>query len=131
MADVVELRKAQHRRIDELLTQAEQAEPEQMAALLRQVADLLLPHSEAEESFVIPAGGLDEMGRVALRVGRVDGRREGLQGRQARREIRQVREGTGLRGPGGGTPARRCDRCNSRMSRQPGFRPSGSVRCEC
>jgi hemerythrin superfamily protein len=55
MADVVELIKAQHRRIDELLEQAEQADPDQMAALLRQVADLLLPHSEAEESFVYPA----------------------------------------------------------------------------
>jgi hemerythrin superfamily protein len=55
MADVVDLIKAQHRRIDELLEQAEQAEPDQMAALLRQVADLLLPHSQAEESFVYPA----------------------------------------------------------------------------
>jgi hemerythrin superfamily protein len=55
MADVVELIKIQHRRIDELLEQAEQAEPEQVAALLRQVADLLLPHSQAEESFVYPA----------------------------------------------------------------------------
>jgi hemerythrin superfamily protein len=55
MADVVELIKTQHRRIDELLEQAEQAEPEQMRALLQQVADLLLPHSEAEESFVYPA----------------------------------------------------------------------------
>lgn len=55
MADVVELIKAQHRRIDELLEQAEQAEPEQVGALMRQVADLLLPHSQAEESFVYPA----------------------------------------------------------------------------
>jgi hemerythrin superfamily protein len=55
MADVVELIKIQHRRIDELLEQAEQAEPEQTAVLLRQVADLLLPHSQAEESFVYPA----------------------------------------------------------------------------
>ncbi len=55
MADVVELIKIQHRRIDELLEQAEQAEPEQVGALMRQVADLLLPHSQAEESFVYPA----------------------------------------------------------------------------
>ncbi len=55
MADVVELIKIQHRRIDELLAQAEQAEPEQIGALVRQVADLLLPHSQAEESFVYPA----------------------------------------------------------------------------
>ena len=55
MADVVDLIKIQHRRIDELLEQAEKAKPEQMAALLREVADLLLPHSQAEESFVYPA----------------------------------------------------------------------------
>src|SRR4051794_31448899 len=55
MADVVELIKTQHRRIEKLLQQAEESEPEQMPAVLRQVADLLLPHSEAEESFVYPA----------------------------------------------------------------------------
>ncbi len=55
MADVVDLIKIQHRRIDELLEQAEKAKPEQMGALLREVADLLLPHSQAEESFVYPA----------------------------------------------------------------------------
>ena len=55
MADVVELIKIQHKRIDELLEQAEKAEPEQVGALMRQVADLLLPHSQAEESFVYPA----------------------------------------------------------------------------
>ena len=55
MPDVVDLIKIQHRRIDELLEQADKAKPEQMAALLRQVADLLLPHSEAEEAFVYPA----------------------------------------------------------------------------
>jgi hemerythrin superfamily protein len=55
MADVVELIKTQHRRIESLLQQAEGAEPEQMSPVLRQLADLLLPHSEAEESFVYPA----------------------------------------------------------------------------
>ena len=55
MADVVELIKIQHKRIDQLLEQAEKAEPERMGALVRQVADLLLPHSQAEESFVYPA----------------------------------------------------------------------------
>ena len=55
MADIVDLIKIQHRRIDELLEQAEKAKPEQMGALLRTVADLLLPHSQAEESFVYPA----------------------------------------------------------------------------
>jgi len=57
MADVVELIKAQHRELAKLLQQAEHAEPEETAALLRQVADLLLPHSQAEESFVYPAIG--------------------------------------------------------------------------
>jgi hemerythrin superfamily protein len=55
MPDVVDLIKAQHRRIESLLQQAQDAEPEQMAELLRQVAALLVPHSEAEESFVYPA----------------------------------------------------------------------------
>jgi hemerythrin superfamily protein len=41
--------------VETLLEQAEQAEPEEMGELLQQVADLLLPHSEAEESFVYPA----------------------------------------------------------------------------
>jgi len=55
MADVVNLIKAQHRAIDDLLEQAQQAEPDQVRELLQQVADVLLPHSEAEESFVYPA----------------------------------------------------------------------------
>jgi hemerythrin superfamily protein len=54
MPDVVELIKAQHRKIDQLLEQAE-SEGADTAALLQQVSDLLLPHSEAEESFVYPA----------------------------------------------------------------------------
>jgi hemerythrin superfamily protein len=55
MADVVELIKAQHRVMDDLLEQAQKAEPDEVSALLRQVSDILLPHSEAEESFVYPA----------------------------------------------------------------------------
>jgi hemerythrin superfamily protein len=55
MADIVELIKAQHRTIDDLLSQAEEAEPGEVVAILQQVADMLLPHSEAEESFVYPA----------------------------------------------------------------------------
>jgi hemerythrin superfamily protein len=55
MTDVVELIKDQHRRMEGLLEQAEKADPEQMHGLLQQVADLLVPHSEAEESFVYPA----------------------------------------------------------------------------
>lgn len=54
MTDVVELIKAQHRKVDGLLKQAEAGKGD-VAALLRQVSDLLVPHSEAEESFVYPA----------------------------------------------------------------------------
>lgn len=54
MPDVVDVIKAQHRKIDELLEQA-QSEGADIAALLQQVSELLLPHSEAEESFVYPA----------------------------------------------------------------------------
>jgi hemerythrin superfamily protein len=55
MTDVVELIKSQHRMIDDLLVQAEAAEPDQLPGLLRHVAELLTPHSKAEESFVYPA----------------------------------------------------------------------------
>jgi hemerythrin superfamily protein len=55
MADVVDLIKAQHRIMDSLLEQAQQAEPDEIPGLLRQVAAILMPHSEAEESFVYPA----------------------------------------------------------------------------
>lgn len=55
MTDVVELIKAQHRQVEALLQQAEQSEPEEMVSVLQQVADLLKPHSEAEESFIYPA----------------------------------------------------------------------------
>ena len=52
--DVVDVIKAQHREIDRLLDEA-MAEGADTAALLRQVSELLTPHSEAEESFVYPA----------------------------------------------------------------------------
>jgi hemerythrin superfamily protein len=55
MPDVVDLIKAQHRQIEKLLEQAQDAEPEQMAQVIRQIAAILIPHSEAEESFVYPA----------------------------------------------------------------------------
>lgn len=54
MPDVVQVIKQQHRVIDSLLSQAEQ-EGADVRALMQQVADLLKPHSEAEESFVYPA----------------------------------------------------------------------------
>ena len=54
MADIVEIIKEQHRQVDELLTRAEEDGADR-AALMQEVARLLLPHSEAEESFVYPA----------------------------------------------------------------------------
>jgi hemerythrin superfamily protein len=53
MPDVVDVIKAQHRTIDSLLSKAEQ-EGADVKALMQQVAALLKPHSEAEESFVYP-----------------------------------------------------------------------------
>jgi hemerythrin superfamily protein len=53
LADIVSVIKEQHRRVDRLLEQAAE-EGADTAALIQQVADLLLPHSEAEESFVYP-----------------------------------------------------------------------------
>jgi len=50
----VKVIKEQHRVIDSLLSQAEQ-EGADVRALMQQVADLLKPHSEAEESFVYPS----------------------------------------------------------------------------
>jgi hemerythrin superfamily protein len=52
--DIVDLIKSQHRQMDELLEQAQQ-EGADTKRLLQQVSDLLMPHSEAEESFVYPA----------------------------------------------------------------------------
>jgi hemerythrin superfamily protein len=54
MPDIVKLIKAQHRQVDDLLEQA-QSEGADVRSLLQQVSDLLLPHSQAEESFVYPA----------------------------------------------------------------------------
>lgn len=51
--DIVTLIKAQHRTIEKLLDRAAD-EGADTLALLRQVSDLLVPHSEAEESFVYP-----------------------------------------------------------------------------
>lgn len=58
MADIVDLIKSQHRQVDDLLSEAEekaeQGDTAGIPAVLQQVADLLLPHSQAEESFVYP-----------------------------------------------------------------------------
>lgn len=53
MPDIVTLITSQHRTIDELLEQAQQEDTDTLD-LLRQVNELLRPHSEAEESFVYP-----------------------------------------------------------------------------
>ncbi|GIF17238.1 hemerythrin domain-containing protein [Actinoplanes teichomyceticus] len=53
MPDIVEIIKEQHRQVEELLTQAAEDSADQ-AALLAEVARMLLPHSEAEEDFVYP-----------------------------------------------------------------------------
>jgi hemerythrin superfamily protein len=52
--DVVTLIKAQHREMERLLDQAAEEDAD-ILVLLRQVNELLIPHSEAEESFVYPA----------------------------------------------------------------------------
>ena len=54
MPDIIEIIKEQHRQVDELLTRAAE-EGSDKAALLQQVAGMLLPHSAAEEDFVYPA----------------------------------------------------------------------------
>ena len=53
MPDVVALIRSQHREIEELLEQAQQEDTDTLT-LLRRVAGLLGPHSQAEESFVYP-----------------------------------------------------------------------------
>ncbi|MGH3787044.1 MAG: hemerythrin domain-containing protein [Pseudonocardiaceae bacterium] len=54
MTDVVTLIKAQHREMERLLDEASQEDADTLS-LLRQVSELLIPHSEAEENFVYPA----------------------------------------------------------------------------
>ncbi|MFI1993909.1 hemerythrin domain-containing protein [Actinoplanes sp. NPDC020271] len=54
MPDIVEIIKEQHKQVDDLLSQAEE-DGSDTAALLQEVARMLLPHSEAEEDFVYPA----------------------------------------------------------------------------
>ena len=53
MPDIVEIIKDQHRQVDRLLSQAAE-DGADTAALLREVARLLMPHSAAEEDFVYP-----------------------------------------------------------------------------
>jgi hemerythrin superfamily protein len=53
MTDVVALIKSQHRQVEALLEKAQNQDGD-VASLMQQVSDLLVPHSEAEESFVYP-----------------------------------------------------------------------------
>ena len=53
MPDIVDVSKAQHRQVDQLLDEAAQ-DGADTAALLQKVAALLIPHSKAEEDFVYP-----------------------------------------------------------------------------
>jgi hemerythrin-like domain-containing protein len=53
VTDVIALIKAQHQQIDRLLSKAEEGDGD-VGALVQQVADLLIPHSQAEEDFVYP-----------------------------------------------------------------------------
>jgi hemerythrin-like domain-containing protein len=54
MAGVVTLIKEDHRKLEALFKQLE-SEPDDVGAVLRQVAELLVPHSKAEEQVVYPA----------------------------------------------------------------------------
>ncbi len=53
MTDVITLIKEQHREVDKLLTKAEEQKGD-VGATMRQIYDLLKPHSDAEEDFVYP-----------------------------------------------------------------------------
>ncbi len=54
MAGVVTLIKEDHRKLEAVFKQLE-SEPEDVRGLLQQVAELLIPHSKAEEQVVYPA----------------------------------------------------------------------------
>lgn len=55
MAGVVTLIKEDHRELEAVFKKLENAEPDQIRGLLRKVAELLIPHSKAEEQVVYPA----------------------------------------------------------------------------
>ena len=54
MAGVVTLIKEDHRKLEAVFKQLE-SEPDDVRSLLQQVAELLIPHSKAEEQVVYPA----------------------------------------------------------------------------
>jgi hypothetical protein len=55
MAGVVTLIKDDHQKLEAVFKQLEKAEPKEIPALLLQVAQMLIPHSKAEEQVVYPA----------------------------------------------------------------------------
>jgi len=55
MSGVITLIKDDHAKLEAVFTRLESAEPDQVPDLLKQVAELLIPHSKAEEQVVYPA----------------------------------------------------------------------------
>ena len=55
MPGVITLIKDDHKTLESVFKQLEKAEPGDIPGLLRQVAELLIPHSKAEEQVVYPA----------------------------------------------------------------------------
>jgi hypothetical protein len=55
MSGVITLIKDDHKKLEAVFKKLEAAEPSEVPDLLRQVAELLIPHSKAEEQVVYPA----------------------------------------------------------------------------
>ncbi len=55
MSGVITLIKEDHKKVEALFKKLEKAEPTEIPDLLRQVQELLVPHSKAEEQVVYPA----------------------------------------------------------------------------
>jgi hemerythrin-like domain-containing protein len=55
MTGVITLIKDDHAKLESVFKKLESAEPDQIPDLLRQVEELLIPHSKAEEQIVYPA----------------------------------------------------------------------------
>jgi iron-sulfur cluster repair protein YtfE (RIC family) len=55
MSGVVTLIKEDHQKLESVFKKLEKAEPSEIPDLLRQVQELLVPHSKAEEQVVYPA----------------------------------------------------------------------------
>jgi hemerythrin-like domain-containing protein len=55
MSGVITLIKEDHAKLESVFKKLESAEPDQIPDLLRQVEELLIPHSKAEEQVVYPA----------------------------------------------------------------------------